>query len=210
LKALAAAATLLLPQLAPAADVKLIGVTPGRSALVVIDGSGPIKLGIGETAERVTLVRADSDSAVLRVDGVTQTLHLEAYDGGGGGVMSGGTVRLSADARGHFFANATVNGRSMRFIVDTGASLTTLSEADAKRIGLRYRGGSKVRTSTANGIVDGWRVSLDSVSIGNVTVYDVDAMVLDTDLRIGLLGMSFLDRFNMQRQGTTLVLEQRR
>lgn len=203
------AGVLLLPALCLATDVQLVGVTPGRSASVVIAGAGPIKLGIGETAEGVTLIRADSDSAVMRVGGVTQTFQLEAYDGGGG-VVSGGTVRLSADGRGHFLTNATVKGRSVRFLVDTGASLTVLSRADAKRIGLRYRNGSKVQTATANGIVDGWRVSLDSVNIGSVTVYNVDAMVLDTDLRIGLLGMSFLDRFNMRRQGTTLVLEQRR
>ena len=62
-----------------------------------------------------------------------------------------------------------------------------------------------------NGVVNGWRVSLDSVRIGDMTVRDVDAMVVDNDtLPVGLLGMSFLGRFDMQRQGATLVLRRRR
>ena len=99
----------------------------------------------------------------------------------------------------------------MRFVVETGATLTTLSRADAQRIGLDYRGGKPTRTTTANGVVNGWRMSLDSVRVGDTTVRDVDAMVVDNDtLPVGLLGMSFLGRFDMHRQGSTLVLRRRR
>ena len=89
--------------------------------------------------------------------------------------------------------------------------MTTLSRADARRIGLDYRGGTPIRTTTANGVVNGWRMSLDSVRVGDTTVRDVDAIVVDNDsLPVGLLGMSFLDRFDMHRQGSTLVLRRRR
>ena len=120
-------------------------------------------------------------------------------------------MTLLADGSGQFFTSGIVNGRSVRFVVDTGATLTTLSRTDAQRIGLDYRRGTPVRTTTANGVANGWRMSLDSVRVANTTVRDVDALVIDNEtLPMGLLGMSFLGHFDMQRQGSTLVLRRRR
>jgi len=203
-------ALLLLPALCLATDVRVVAVTPGKSADVVIDGRGPLTIEVGATIEKVKLLRADWSGAVVSVDGATKTLPLVA-DSSVGHVASSSTVTLAADARGQFFTSGTVNGRPVEFIVDTGATLTTLSRADATRIGLDYRGGKPARAMTANGAVRGWQVSLASVRVGDVTVRDVEAMVLDTDgLSMGLLGMSFLNRFEMQRQGSTLVLRRGR
>lgn len=194
-----------------AVDVQVVAVTPGRGAALVIEGGAPVHLAVGEKVGVVTLVSADSDGATLRIDGVTVNLPLEAYAGPGGeGTGGQSTVRLKADRGGHFVADGTINRRPVRFLVDTGASLTTLSVKEARRIGLRYAGGSRVRTMTANGVVDGWKVELESVRIGSVTVHQVEAVVIDTDLPVALLGMSCLDRFDMERSGSTLVLERRR
>ncbi len=126
------------------------------------------------------------------------------------GATESGTVTLSADAHGHFFTSGAVNGQAMRFLVDTGATLTTLSRADAERVGLDYRTGTPVKTMTANGVASRWRVSLDSVTVGDTTVRHIDGFVTDADtLPFGLLGMTFLDRFDMNRQGSTLVLRRR-
>jgi len=198
------------PALCLANEVHVVAVSPGRSASLVIDGGTPLTVMVGETAEGITLVRADADGATVRVHGVVQTLTLEVYEQSVGAVAVGSSVKLSADAKGHFVSNGAVNGRSVRFMVDTGASLTTLSRAQAKHIGLRYRGGAPARASTANGVVGGWLVSLDSVRVGGVTVRNVDAMVIDADLHVGLLGMSFLDRFDIDQQGSTMVLRRRR
>ncbi len=65
-------------------------------------------------------------------------------------------------------------------------------------------------TSTANGLLNGWQGALASVSVGDATLHNVDAVVVDNDsLPLGLLGMSFLGRFDMHRQGSTLVLRRR-
>lgn len=194
-----------------ATDVEVVALTPGRSANVVIEGGAPIRLEIGEaTADGVKLLQADRAGAVLSVDGITKSLPLAARRSLVAGATGSGTVTLSADARGHFLTSGAVNGRSVRFVVDTGATLTTLSRADARRIGLDYRDGVPAEAMTVNGVVNGWRVSLDSVSVGNTTVRDVDALVVDNDtLPVGLLGMSFLGQFDMQRQGSTLVLRRR-
>src|SRR4029077_1557789 len=109
----------------------------------------------------------------------------------------------SSDGFGQFFTAGTVNGRSVRFIVDTGATLTTLSRADAQRIGLDYRGGTPLRVHTVNGDTIGRSVSLRTVQIGGATVHDVQAVVIDNDtIPVGLLGMNFLAHFDMRRQGS--------
>lgn len=205
---------LLLPALSLATDVRLTGVTPGRSADLVIDGSA-ITVVVGEsTPEGVKLLSADRDRAVVRVDGKTRTLSLSSgrpEAESPGGASGGATVVLSADSRGHFTTRALINGRSVRCLVDTGASLTTMSTATADSIGLDYENGTPMQSMTVNGVVDGWRVTLDSVRIGDVTVRDVDAVVVDNDsLPVALLGMNLLGRFDMYRQGDTLVLRRRR
>jgi len=198
------------PALSVASDVRVVGVTPGQNADVVIEGGAPITIEVGQTVDGVKLLRADRDGAVLSADGITETLSLVADDSTPPADRSS-SVTLSADARGHFVTSATVNGRPVNFLVDTGATLVTLSRAEATRIGLDYGSGSAIQSETANGVVRGWRVSLASVSVGDVTVRDVDAMVIDNDTPpVGLLGMSFLGRFDMHRQGSTLVLRRSR
>ncbi len=202
-------AVLLLPAVCGATDVRVVAVTPGQSADVMIDGRAPVTIDVGETLDGVKLLRADRAGAVLSINGTTKTLPLVSYSSVG--ETAGGTVTLLADARGQFVTSGTVNGRPMNFIVDTGATFMTLSRSDARRLGLDYRSGKPARSATVNGVVNGWLVSLASVHVGDTTVRDVDAIVVDNDsLPVGLLGMSFLGRFDMQRQGSTLVLRRRR
>ncbi len=201
---------LLLPALCLATDVRVVAVTPGRSAEVVIEHGAPVTLEVGETVDGVKLLGANRSSAVLSVDGITRTLKLGEDPAAVGEAVAAGTITLSADGRGQFFTTGTVNGRAVHFVVDTGATITALSRADAGRIGLDYRGGRPVQAMTVNGVVHGWSVSLGSVRVGDVTEHDVDAVVIDNDsLPLALLGMSFLGRFDMHRQGARLVLYRR-
>lgn len=202
---------LLLPAFCLATEVHVVGVSAGQSVDVVIGGDEPVTIDVGETVRGVKVLRVDSDGAVLRIDGVTETLPLVPLPVSLGETSSGGSITLSADARGHFVTTGAVNGRSMEFLVDTGATMITLSRADARRLNLDYRSGAPTVAMTVNGAVKGWRVTLDSVRVGRLTESDVEAVVVDNDaLPVGLLGMSFLDRFEMRRDGETLVLRQRR
>jgi aspartyl protease family protein len=203
-------ASVLLPAISLAVEVQVVSVTPGRTADLVIDGARPVTVQVGDVIQGVTLVRADRNGATVSIDGVTRSLSLSSYRESSGGPPGGGGVTLAADDRGQFFTDGIINGKAMRFIIDTGATLTTLSRADAQRLGIAYRDGTPMLSQTANGVVKGWRISLPSVRVGSATVRDVDAMVIDNDtLPIGLLGMSFLGRFDMQRQGSTLTLRRR-
>lgn len=198
------------PALCLATDMRVVAVTPGQSAEVVIEDGAPVTIQVGEIIEGVKLLSADRDGAVVSVDGITETLPFVA-DRSIEHAAGSSTVTLSTDARGQFVTSGAVNGRPVNLLVDTGANLTALSRAEATRIGIDYSGGRPATAQTPNGVVHGWRVSLGSVRVGDVTVRDVEAIVIDNDtMPVGLLGMSFLAHFDMQRRGSTLVLRRSR
>jgi aspartyl protease family protein len=125
---------------------------------------------------------------------------------------SGGprTLTLSRDGNGHFHAQAVIDGRRAELLVDTGASLVTLRESDAARLGFRpARRDYTARIATANGMALGAPVSLNRVEIGGLVVHNVRALVLpDGALSQNLLGMSFLSRVRFEYRNGRLILEQ--
>jgi len=203
---------LLGPGAAAAADINVVGLTAGK-AVVSIDGGKPRTLTVGQvTPEGVKLIAATSESAVFEVDGARQTLAV----GQGAAVANtsatrgGDTVILYADSRGHFVTTGVVNGVSLRFLIDTGASSVVLSSTDARQAGINYLAGTRGLSQTANGVVPVYSVKLDTLRIGDITLNNVDAAVIEGDkLPLALLGMSFLNRMEMKRDGTTLTLIRR-
>jgi clan AA aspartic protease (TIGR02281 family) len=104
------------------------------------------------------------------------------------------TLVYPANEHGHVILDAVVNGASVRFLVDTGASLVILTPADAHAAGIAS--GELVfnhRVSTANGSARMAPITLREIRIGQLSIYDVPASVLE-NLNISLLGMSFLSR----------------
>lgn len=104
---------------------------------------------------------------------------------------------LEADRNGHFWLAAFVNGERMTFVVDTGASDITLSPADARRLGFRPETLSfDRRFQTANGEIQGAGVRLREFRVGQESLYEVPAVVVDAPLAVSLLGMGFLRRLD--------------
>ena len=117
---------------------------------------------------------------------------------------------VRTNERGALVADGEVNGMPVRFAVDTGATFITLPAREASRLGLDYHNGQKVVMETANGNIFAYRLKLDTVSVGDVAVHNVDAVITEgNSLPIALLGMSFLNRTDMKREGTILTLTQR-
>ncbi|MDH5541261.1 MAG: retroviral-like aspartic protease family protein, partial [Rhizobacter sp.] len=114
-----------------------------------------------------------------------------------------------AGSGGHFSTMGSINGKTVSFVVDTGATHISLSQAEADRIGLPYRNGQRGIGHTANGQVPVHRITIDMVRIGDVQVYNVDATVLPARMDQVLLGNSFLMRFQMKRENDTLTLDKR-
>jgi aspartyl protease family protein len=205
---MAAALVVALP--AGATEVNVIGLFPGK-ALVVIDRGAPRTLSVGQrTAEGVLLIAADSHGATLEIDGKRQVLELGQHVESAALTGALQSVTLAADGNGHFTSEGQINGSRVRFLVDTGATLITIPAGEARRLGIDYLHGQQVVSQTANGRVLVYRVRLDSVAVGSMTLLGVDAVVHDSPgLEIALLGMSFLNRTEMRREGANLTLTKR-
>jgi len=193
---------------AQAADVTVVGIFPNK-AVVQIDGGSLRTLAVGQkTAEGITLLSVDRDSATFDIEGSRTTLGLgqARISRTEPAVQS---VRLTADLQGHFRTDGQINGRTVAFTVDTGATLIALPVGEAGRLGIDYQRGQKVGMRTANGVTGGYLVKLDTVSLGNVTLHGVDAVVIEGGLTFPLLGMSFLNRMDMKREGDVMTLTRR-
>lgn len=195
-----------------AQSVTLAGMMGGK-ALLIVDGKPPKSVAAGETWQGVKVVSTQGDTAVVAVAGKQHTLQVgdaPASVGETGGANAGsGKIVMTAGSGGHFLSQGQINGRAVQFVVDTGATAVSLGVEEAQRIGLDYKSGQPVRMSTANGTVPGWRVKLASMRVGEVNVYDVDAVVSTGSMPYVLLGNSFLTRFQMTRTNEQLVLLKR-
>ena len=195
---------------ATATDITVVGLLGSNKAVVSINGSQPRTMSVGQKSpEGVMLVAVERDSATFDLGGKPRKLGMgQAFSTGGAGGANQ-SVTLKADGRGHFTAEGQVNGATIRFLVDTGASMIALPAAEAKRAGVSYLDAPRGLVQTANGAAAAYKVKLDTVRIGDITLNNVDAMVMEGGLGFALLGMSFLNRTEMRRDGETMVLTKR-
>jgi len=192
-----------------AAEVTLVGLI-GAKAIVVIDGGAPRTLAPGhKTFVGMVLVTTEKEAASFEIEGRKRTLHMgQAYSAAARAGRQ--NVTLGADPSGHFVTMGSINGGSVRFLVDTGATLVALPAAEARRLGIDYLHGQRGQVQTANGMAVAYRVKLDTVRIGDIEVNSVDAVVSEGDtMGLILLGMSFLKRMEMRRDGESMTLTKR-
>lgn len=201
---------------AQAQTVVLSGILGGK-ALLVVDGGPPRSLAVGQSHQGVKVVGVQAGQALVEIGGARQTLRLgegpvsapPAEGEGEGETRDQRRIVLHAGSNGHFRTPGQINGRAVNFIVDTGASVVSLSVTDADAIGLPYKSGQTVQVGTANGATVGWRIMLSSVRLGSVDVYNVEALVTPAPMPYVLLGNSYLTRFQMTRTNDQMVLERR-
>lgn len=196
---------------AAAAQTVSLGGSFGSKALLLVDGK-PRHVAVGATVDGVKLLSVSGNDAVVEVKGQRVSLQLGGAQvnlGGASSGESGSRIVLSSDSGGHFFTAGAINGKAVRFVVDTGATTISMGQDEADRIGLDYKSGKRGYATTANGQVPAYRVSLSSVRIGDVMVYNVEATVLPAPLSHVLLGNSFLNRFDMRRESDRMTLERR-
>lgn len=193
---------------AHAGSIGVVGLFPGKAVLLV-DAAAPKTYAIGATiSDGVKLVGVTETAAQIDDHGKRQTLaigtHFSRAESGGAA-----SVTLQADSRGHFITAGQINGVGVTMLVDTGASMISMSTQEARRLGIDFKGGQRGFSSTANGVVPVYQVRLNSVRIGDIELSQVDAMVHESNLPFLLLGMSFLNRTQMQRDGERMVLTKR-
>lgn len=193
---------------AAAQDVGLAGIM-GSRALLMIDGGEPQAVAAGQSLAGVKVVSVHGDHAVVEIGGRKRPLRVGQHAIGAAAADGAGTIVMTADNQGHFYVTGSVNGAAVRFMVDTGATMISLGATDARRIGLDFNRGQKAMTQTANGQTVVSKVKLDTVRIGDVTLHNVDALIHQNEMPMALLGMSFLNRMEMQRDGGTMTLRKR-
>lgn len=199
---------------AAAPGIAMAGQIGRSKALLMIDGQ-PVTLAVGQTRHGVTLRALRDGEAEVERDGRTALvrqgqapLRLDAA-GSTGDTGSTREIVLPMGAGGHFVTSGAINGRAVRFMVDTGATVVALSAAEAARIGLDLTRSPTVAIGTANGSVEARRVTLSAVTLGGVTVANVAAVVLPAPMAHVLLGNSFLQRFQLRRDNDVMRLRLR-
>lgn len=193
--------------LALAADIKLVSLS-SEKALFIIDGKAPKAFAVGSSLTPDTKLAAlDRTSATIDVAGKKQVLYLGQAHLATNASSKSSSITLSANEMGHFFTQVQINGANpTKAVIDTGASFIAIPAAEAQRMGIDYKKGRPGYSSTANGVVPTYLIQLDSVKVGDIEVFQVQASVHEGQLPITLLGNSFLRRVRMNRDGDQMVL----
>ena len=180
----------------------------GERVLLVIDGRLQVA-GAGSVIDGVRVLRVSAGAVEYEVAGVRQRLtaaHAPVVVGAppGGRVAASLVLRAGADQLYH--VDCKVNGRPMAGVVDTGASLVSMSMALASSLGVDWSRGRAATIQTANGTVKGWSIRLERLSVGMLEARDVEAVVLETELPHLLIGNSFLRRYRVLTEDSQLTL----
>lgn len=191
-----------------AADVGVVGLFPGKAVLVV-NGNAPKTYSIGNAVSgNIKLVAVNPSTATLEINGKREAIAIGEHVNRS--MPSGpASVTLKADGRGHFMAQGQINGGMIRMLLDTGATMIALSAADALRLGIDYKKGQPGMVNTANGAAPVYRVILNTVKVGDIELNQVEAVVQEVGLPFALLGMTFLNRTEMRREGEQMTLTKR-
>jgi aspartyl protease family protein len=188
-------------------QVNIVGLYSNKAVLIINNGK-PKTLSVGQISEGVKLLAANSLTATLQIEGKARQLGMGQAATVSGMAASGvPTAILYADPAGHFVSDCQINGATLKFVVDTGATSVALNSGDAKYANIDYRRGQLVRVDTANGVTNAYRVMIATLKIGSITLNQVEGVVLEGGSpSVVLLGMTALNRLDMKRQDIALTL----
>lgn len=179
-----------------------------NGAIIVVNGKQRLVKKGKSTPEGILLVDANSQFALVEIDGKQKKLYLSKQIASEFSQAEKKEVRINSGANGHYYARGYINGKSVEFVVDTGASTIALNSNVANYLGVRYELGRRLSVETASGVVPGYKVNLNSVAIGDIKVENVEAIVTEggfpSDI---LLGNTFLSRIDYAVESGVLILQ---
>ncbi len=177
-------------------------------AMVRVDGKRRLLKLNKPSPEGLILISSDSREAVIEVDGERRSYALGSHVSTQFKEPEQVSAKIWRDEHGAYTTVGSINGRTVNFLVDTGATAVALYRADARRLGLDYKiEGEPMYVSTANGTAPAYELDLDRVQVGDIVLRNVRGYVIESE-GVGriLLGMSFLNRVRMEDQGSVLLL----
>ncbi len=193
---------------ADSVNVRVIALFSNK-ALLNVDGEQKI-LAKDESFKGVKLISASGRGAIVSIDGVERKLDLNQSIQANFKAANRSKSRIYPDSLGMYFIDGRINGKSTRFLVDTGATFVTLSSRHAKFVGIDYRRGNRASVQTATETVPVWQVMLRSITVGDITLSSIEASVIEgSEPEMVLLGNSFLSRTELIRKGTVMELQKR-
>jgi aspartyl protease family protein len=182
----------------------------GQSAVLQVDGVRRT-LRVGQTSpEGVRLLALGASDARVQVDGQVQDIPLGGRVGGALPTAQTEAVRIRRGDGGMYRSAGTINGRSVEFLVDTGATTVAMNDATARALGIDYRAGSRSLVETASGVTEAYAITLREVGVGGIRLPNVQAVVIrGVQPSPVLLGMSFLSRTQIEHAQDALVLRRK-
>ena len=183
-----------------------------NAAVLTINGKQQMLSKNALSAEGYKLTRIDVDKVTLLIRGVPLEFKLgAAITSSKTSASNKRSISIKSDSRGMYFSNGQINSYPVQFLIDTGATSVAINSTLANKIGIDYLAkGVAQKAQTASGIVTAYQLVLNDVSIGDLKLFLVDAMVIEGDFPITpLLGMSFLQRVKFNDDGMLLNLEEK-
>jgi len=183
-----------------------------NKAIVTIDGKQRV-LKIGEASpEGALLIESNSKKAIIEINGKQESYTLGNQIGGNYAAPTDGKkLIITPDTQGMYNISGNINGSHVPFIVDTGATLVSMNSNIAKKLGIDYKlKGRKGLSSTASGTSEIYIVNLKKVRVGDIELHNIEGAVHEGNFPVTtLLGMSFLGKLDMKREGRILELQKK-
>ncbi|VAW56185.1 hypothetical protein MNBD_GAMMA07-2158 [hydrothermal vent metagenome] len=199
-----------LPSLVQAVEnVEIQALMPGMVVLL-IDGDRTT-LKAGQMKQGVKLISSTTSLATLEIEGKRKAYKMGSSISTQFSKREEITERVMLDKHGMFRVHGSINGQSVQFLVDTGATSVAMSAKTARGLGIQYQlNGIPTKTSTASGIADAWSIKLKTVRLGQLLVRNVQGVVIDGNHpRMVLLGMSFLKQMKVEKEGRVMKISRK-
>lgn len=181
-------------------------------AIVTIDGKQRILKKGKKSPEGALLVESNSKQAIIEVNGQQQTYTLGSHIGNSFKASTEAKkLILAPDSAGMYNVSGSINGSHVSFVVDTGATLVSMNSNIAKKLGIDYRlTGKEGLSYTASGKSKIYIVNLKKVKVGDIELHNIKGAVHEGNFPvITLLGMSFLGKLDMKREGRVMELQKK-
>ena len=180
------------------------------SAVLQIDGKQRMLREGTRSPEGVLLVASNPKQATIEVGGERKTLTMSRQISTQFTAAKKTEIRIASGRGHHYRSTGLINGQAASFLVDTGATLVAMNHIEAQRLGIDYRAGTPISMNTANGTASGFLITLASVSVGNIVVHNLQAVVSNTSSPAEiLLGNSYLSQVDLKIDQGVLVLTEK-
>lgn len=193
-----------------AEKIEVQALMPGLVVLL-IDGDRTT-LRTGEQSQGVKLISSTTKNAVLEVNGESKNYQMGTAVATHFRKRDIIIERVVSDKRGMFRGHGSINGQSVKFLIDTGATSVAMSAKQARKLGVQYRlEGKPSYVTTASGRAKAWSVKFSTVSLGKLLERNVSGVVVDGDYpQQVLLGMTFLKRMKVEKEGHLMKITRKK